>query len=134
MNLGFTGLSLVGLGSLGAASRLGKSAAKVGKVASKVAKTAKNEAKLISGLEKVAKAEAKGIKTFKSLGVHADELSELKKIGLVSKKASVTTGLKKGLTEEASKHLSTLQKLPKQPSFLGKEFEGTVKGIKATGD
>lgn len=152
MNLGFTGLSAVGFGTLGAAAKAAK-AAKAGLAADELAKIAKisiegveDVAKLShpiqEGLLKIASGEAK---TLSAAGITKEGLKEIKAIapGLLGKTTSTTTVIPKTLVNKiaktdfeglVAKRIDELEKIAQAskplPSMLQEEFSGIIKGAK----
>lgn len=134
MNLGFTALSALGFGalkSLQSTSKLAKLGEKVLPVLDKF-----EDVKVVNVLKNAgSKIQSAGkISNFKNAGIVAEELEALKQVGLVSKKANLTTTIKKGLAEEVIPYISNktskLEILSKRPSFLEREFSGTVNLVK----
>lgn len=141
LDLGFTGLGLLGLGGIGAATRAGKVAlnaerlakltkeAQAVKDATKVGKLAKSSAPT---LEKISKITSE-TKTLKDVNIAADELKFLREAKLITKQTTLasplTTPTKKRIIEEVGKFKKPIQ-LPNQIIEKGLT-EGSSKLAKA---
>jgi hypothetical protein len=128
LNLGFTALSLVGAGGIGAAARLGKAAAKTGKVTKTVLKgidTAEEATKLAKAANKITKIE-KG--SYKAAGITADEFNLLKKAKVVGEKSNLGTIVNKNVIKTANETVNTLKRMKGSP--IESEFSGLIKAGK----
>lgn len=124
-DLGFTGLSLIGLGGIGAATRAGKVALNAERLAklTKEAQAVKDATRIgklskstTTAVEKLAKITPE-TRSLKGLGFTDDELKALRESGIIGKKANRSTLLRKGSQEKIAKEIAEFKKpiqLPNQ--------------------
>lgn len=140
-NVGFMGLGLVGLGGLRALRIAGQAAKTTGKTAqlAKVVKSADDVKDLTNAINKLNNVK---VGSFKNAGIVQKELDLLKKAGIVSEKANISTMVSnsigkgvKEIIEESGKNLSKnlskeLSKTITRPNLLQREFSGTIDLVK----
>ena len=140
-DLGFTGLSLIGLGGIGAATRAGKvvlNAERLAKLA-KEAQAVKDATRIgklskstTTAVEKLAKITPE-TKSLKGLGFTDDELKALRESGIIGKKANRSTLLRKGSQEKIAKEIAEFKKPIQLPNQIIEKglTEGSSKLAKA---